>query len=218
MAAVKLLLGVRTTTPNSLCLIELGFPELHCMISKRKIHFINAFTHNASGDEPLSLILELCRDAETPMYQKLHIAQEYVGDPEIESMHNLREKCLQQADSSTRSSTYLRMNPELTISDIYRNPGAYIPDYLRVAYSRFRLSSHRLRVETGRWSRIPRELRTCPCTEGVVQDEEHVLFHCELSSYIRETFGLTQIPMHEFFDTNYRSVCDLLFHVLELFE
>jgi len=38
-----------------------------------------------------------------------------------------------------------------------------IPEFQRVTFSRFRLSAHNLKIETGRWSRIPKERRTCPC-------------------------------------------------------
>ena len=61
----------------------------------------------------------------------------------------------------------------------------YIPDYKRQALTRIRLMSHNLKIELGRWSRIPRELRICVCTENQVQDEEHVLLHCPLSTHIR---------------------------------
>ena len=61
-----------------------------------------------------------------------------------------------------------------------------IPEHLRVALTRIRLGSHRLKVETGRWSRIPVEQRLCTC--GEVQTEQHVLLSCPLSEPIRETF------------------------------
>ena len=42
-----------------------------------------------------------------------------------------------------------------------------------IAIAHLSLSSHYLKVETGRWSRTNYEDRTCVC--GVVQDEAHVL-------------------------------------------
>ena len=47
--------------------------------------------------------------------------------------------------------------------------------------------SHKLAIETGRWSCIPREDRLCPC--GVIQKEEHMICHCPLSDHIRSQFG-----------------------------
>jgi len=61
----------------------------------------------------------------------------------------------------------------------------YIPEIYRISFTRLRLSSHRLRIETGRWSRLPRENRLCPC--GAVQDERHVLENCPLTQQLRDS-------------------------------
>ncbi len=34
-------------------------------------------------------------------------------------------------------------------------------EFKRIVYTRFRLSAHNLKVETGRWARLPREERVC---------------------------------------------------------
>ena len=67
-----------------------------------------------------------------------------------------------------------------------------IPDNLRMAFTRFRTSSHRLRVELGRWNRppTPREQRTCTCNNSDVQDEEHLLV-CPRTAAIRRGADFT---------------------------
>ena len=57
-----------------------------------------------------------------------------------------------------------------------------------------RTSSHRLRVETGRWTRppMPRENRLCACNNDV-QCESHVLFHCPLTAHIRNQYDMIPI-------------------------
>ena len=69
----------------------------------------------------------------------------------------------------------------------------------RVALTRFRCSAHRLGVEVGRWARRPHSTRTCRlCASGAVEDEEHVLLHCNNSSLqlVRNEYSdLFQIPM-----------------------
>ena len=45
------------------------------------------------------------------------------------------------------------MNPKSESPDIYKSKS--IPEYLRITFTRCRLSSHRLKIETRRWSRIP---------------------------------------------------------------
>ena len=83
---------------------------------------------------------------------------------------------------------YVQINPDLEVHTTHTQcvqPDLPIPEHTRVAFSRMRLSSHRLRIETidiiynmmsmietGRWARIPRDQRLCGC--GEVQDEGHV--------------------------------------------
>ena len=77
-----------------------------------------------------------------------------------------------QSSTSSRREAYRLLNPALDASPIYSDD-QFIPEQHRIAFTRLRTGSHKLRIETGRWARLPRELRTCPC--GDVQDEEHVL-------------------------------------------
>jgi hypothetical protein len=43
----------------------------------------------------------------------------------------------------------------------------------------FRIGSHMLRVETGRWSNEAQNTRVCPvCSSGAVEDEKHLIFEC----------------------------------------
>ena len=96
---------------------------------------------------------------------------------------------IEMIKSSTRSKmlTYRMINPSFEIHPIYKS-GLYIEDYLRTAFTRFRTSSHRLKIETGRWSRIPREQRLCQCGEGI-QTEQHILTACTLVDTIKTKYG-----------------------------
>ena len=84
-------------------------------------------------------------------------------------------------DSGRRSSTYKHLNPDLSVHKCYQRSAVYVPDNLRIIFTRIRLSSHRLKIETGRWSQTPRYRRLCPC--GCIQDEEHIL-SCQLNANI----------------------------------
>ena len=77
------------------------------------------------------------------------------------------------------------MNAELEPPGIY-NSRDFVPEQHRQAFTRMRLGSHRLKVETGRWSRIPKERRLCMC--GIVQDEIQVLLNCPLLDNVRGNF------------------------------
>ena len=63
-----------------------------------------------------------------------------------------------------------------------------VPEFQRITYTRLRLMSHRLKVETGRWTRpvTPRERRLCSC--NAIQTEEHVLLECPLTAHMRTPF------------------------------
>ncbi len=65
-------------------------------------------------------------------------------------------------------------------------------EHHRIAFSRLRLESHKLRVKTGRWSRIPRHLRICDkCDSKNDQTEEHVLCHCLWEQPIKKHYKTT---------------------------
>ena len=54
--------------------------------------------------------------------------------------------------------------------------------YLRVNYTKLRLSSHKFLVERARWRKviIPYEQRTCTlCSSGNIEDEYHIVLICE---------------------------------------
>ena len=59
----------------------------------------------------------------------------------------------------------------------------------RKALVRFRISSHQLRIETGRYENIPRNERICHfCTSNKIEDENHFLLDCKAYSQIRDIF------------------------------
>ena len=119
---------------------------------------------------------------------------------------------------STKRETYKNINPTLRSPSIYK--GKFIPEYLRIAFIRFRLSSHRLRIETGRWSRIPRELRLCVCGDDI-QNEEHVLLKCPMTNDIRKLYNISHTSIVSFFsDINIdnSAKASLIYKTLKIFE
>ena len=62
-------------------------------------------------------------------------------------------------------------------------------DKYRIAYARFRCSSHDLLVETGRYTNIPRNERICKnCTMNVIDNEYHLLLTCPKYSALRKEY------------------------------
>lgn len=107
-------------------------------------------------------------------------------------MRELKQN-LQQVASSRRK-TYLEINPSLCAHPIYLEKQK-VPEKDRIAFTRFRVLSHSLAVEVGRWSRrgrgrLPLEERVRVCVETYKRK-------CTLSSIahslnICETFTIFQ--------------------------
>ena len=58
--------------------------------------------------------------------------------------------------------------------------------------TRWRLSSIDIRVETGRYSNIPRNERRCElCSTGEIEDENHVIFRCSAYQAIRAKYSIS---------------------------
>ena len=57
--------------------------------------------------------------------------------------------------------------------------------------SKFRLSSHCLEIEVGRYNRIPREERKCKlCNQNVCESEYHFLLCCPLYNDLRIKYNI----------------------------
>jgi hypothetical protein len=79
--------------------------------------------------------------------------------------------------------SYCFLNPDLSYHPIYL---LSYPEHLRICFSRCHLSAHRLKIETGRWARIVKELHLCTC--GKIQDEYHVVIECPKTDNLREKY------------------------------
>ena len=133
-------------------------------------------------EEPLTIVYKFCEQNNTIAYRNLRKAVEYSCNAEERRHVAMRES------AKTKTVTYRLINPLFSVHDMYTSSDHYVADYRRTEMTRFRVGSHRLKVETGRWSRLPRERRTCSCLAGGVQDEEHVVFVCEYTKDLREKY------------------------------
>ena len=57
----------------------------------------------------------------------------------------------------------------------------------RIAMTKFRVSDHKLGVETGRYENIQYNDRKCNyCKSDAIDNEQHYLFHCPFTNSIRQ--------------------------------
>ena len=87
-------------------------------------------------------------------------------------------------DPQGKLGTYARVNPTMETPQCYSTAlPMFEPD--RILLSRFRTGSHNLRIESGRWSRLPREERMCRCGPHI-QTLDHVVYSCNLLAEHRQ--------------------------------
>ena len=183
IGAVKSVLGVRETTRSDAVLIEAGMPSLKELTRKRTLAFMRKeLLEDRAADTPLIRIYKICEAKRTGGFRFLNnvlnpTMQNNIS--EIEKFKNL---------TTSKVTTYKKLNPELSVHEVYTTRD-YIDERERLIFTRFRLSSHHLKIETGRWARIAAENRECGCGGGL-QDEEHVLFDCRKTEEVRRMFGI----------------------------
>ena len=139
---------------------------------------------------------------------------------ECNPFSNLEIFIIGKASHGTKYKTYKdELNRSLEVHPVYKT-NIFIPDHERTSFSRIRLISHNLKIETGRWSRIPREHRVCQCDDTQLQTEAHVLISCTLTDNIRLRY-----PMLDFRTINsllseashIRPLCTYVYEVLRIY-
>ena len=135
-----------------------------------------------TSDTPLIKIYKLCEAKRTKGFLFLKNIMNQSTQQDISIVDKLRTL------DSSKVRTYKEINPELSVHPVYTSKD-YINERERLSFTRFRLSSHHLKIETGRWARIDVENRVCDCGNGL-QDERHALFLCERTENERIRFNV----------------------------
>ena len=198
MKAIKMLLGVRHSTPNETCLIEAGYPSLEASIRQRQRRFFDRMKEerNDMANDPLMFALQVTKRDNKEMDKYISGVMDG-GDPVDTDISKRKDGIM--SSERTKTVTYRQINPTLSVHPVYTS-NEIVEDDFRTAFTRLRLSSHRLRIETGRWTRTPQEERLCQCG-GAIQTEQHVLCECPLVHHIREAYNNTNIDFTEFMES-----------------
>ena len=84
---------------------------------------------------------------------------------------------------NTKLRTYCKFKKTYTFENYL---GVSVDKKIISQYSKLRLSSHRLNIEVGRYTRTPVNLRTCNvCSSSDIEDEFHLMCVCSKYSDIR---------------------------------
>ena len=180
ISAVKSLLGVRETTRSDTVLLEAGMPSLKQLVKKRTSAFLKKeLRADRTTETPLMKIFRICEAKRTGGFRFLS----NILNPAAQS-RSVAQDFEQQA--SSKAVTYRSINPTLSVHEAYTTSD-YIDERQRIVFTKFRLSSHHLKIETGRWARLAVEDRVCGCGTAI-QDEPHVLLRCIKTKEVRRKF------------------------------
>ena len=210
-SAIKVLLGVRFSTPTQLCVIEGGFQPLIGLVRSRQQKFFKKMAsrpqlHNDPFVHAMTIVKELHKSMQK------HIESIIEGGNFVKNeLQKVKEKVSKA--TGTKFKTYLELNPGFIVHKLYGKDSPTIPDYLRINFSRYRLSSHRLRVEMGRWSKTPRNERVCSCGLGI-QNEQHIFICPRVKDLFSALPDVCNSPQDLFTDTSIDKL-SVLYQVLK---
>ena len=219
MMICKQILGVQKQTTNIGVLLELGRVPLRIWAAKFSVKnwerirlgigneiLIEAYkTGVVSWDSSIRTLLE-CNG----------MLNFYVDDP-ISEFPFIFKRIYQRLHDNFLESSFgtIRENScKLRTYSLFKTePG--LEKYLieiknlsvRQQVSKFRLSNHRLAIETGRHNRTVLEERFCTFCPGKIEDEAHFLFDCSMLRYLRDRLIKPQISGirgFQFFPNNFK--------------
>lgn len=212
--AIRIILGVRTSANNEIIHFESNIPSLHPYIKSRQWNFWNVFKQDIMHYEnSISKLVNLAITSNikyVKYYEQLlnnhstknNCMKHYMDKFWTETSESVIRKS--QNNPGAKLSDYLLVNPQLEKSDI---PKMFERD--RQIISKYKTGCHRLKIETGRWHRIPRHERYCDCGM-VVQNLQHVILHCPLLNNDRH-FSVNNLS--EFFNLNTNDIVSFLLKV-----
>ena len=172
---LKRILNVNKGTCNDIIFFELKRPNIVSKIMDRQYVFFQKLFSLSEDDTVILKLISLCKQSSIlDYYFNLQ------GNNCSIFLTALEHKI--QLDNSSMISYYRNLiKPEK--SCIYQ---AFVNDYYRRIITRWRLSNHQLKIETGRYARpyVPREARRCVFC-NLLEDEDHVIFVCPIYQPIR---------------------------------
>lgn len=215
--ACKQILGVHKCTSNLGTRLELGRVPLTLSIMKNTLNYFVKLGKEKEGsllNHALMSEKELYDQGLEGWYSTVFTIGENVSqtlpvcrDSTNTIMNNLFEKHDQQCmESMTHSRTEGQGNKLRTYRLFKRDMGceSYIVDVnltwiKKRIIARFRLSDHKLKIETGRHCRprVPPEQRTCSHCTNCVEDELHFIVRCPLYRDLRQKYIITSESMSD---------------------
>ena len=172
---IKATLDVRPSTLNNTVLIESGLLPIKAIIFARQWQFFNRFMDGLQGGTRNEIMNVLSNQPSPYLNHYFNLRSSYQSKEEIYSYFKLdNEEMIRRNanDGRYKFQIYMDINPRLLPSPYMNNLNTAVK-YI----TRFRLGSHLLPIETGRWSRTLRSERLCRAC-SVLGDERHYVYNC----------------------------------------
>jgi hypothetical protein len=177
---IRSALKVRTNTPVLLLYIESGMLPIRALIEARQFKFFDRFKTSLQENGDRSIVFKKLMDDPSKYLQHyITLQTKYNNHREIyksyinEVISKIREHA-SKTSGGTKYKTYLKINPQLDKSPFINCMHPLSSDIVR-----FRLGSHDLPIEKGRWSRIEQKDRLCSAC-NMIGDEAHIIYNCSL--------------------------------------
>ena len=168
--------NVRTNTPILNLFIESGFIPIRALIIARQLNWFTRYKEGLIGNTPrVQLFGRLMNEPTNYIKHYIDICERYSSVKEVysEAAEGVKSRVREFAENGRyKYRIYTEMNPDLQKSPFINNPNPISGDVIR-----FRVGSHLLPIETGRWTRTLRENRLCTAC-GVLGDERHAIYQC----------------------------------------
>ena len=172
-------MGVRANCPTLPMLIESGCLPLRCLINMRQFNFFRRFKDSLQPNSCRQAVFnDLLTNSTDFLQHYVDLDTSYENSDSIEKYHmelvrNKIKAFANDKDKHYKFWIYLENNPELIMSPFLNRI-----DSVSKSITKFRLGSHNLPIETGRWCRRKREDRLCTSCY-LLGDENHAVFSCQ---------------------------------------
>ena len=206
-SAVKSFLGVRVSTPNDLCYVELGMPSLESHVKQAQAKFFQKMLSDRRGltHDPFWHVWKLCQSENTPAYRYIMELVENDRDFITDEQQSLATRV--RESTKTKSVAYRDiMNPMLSVHPAYA--GA-VPEYERIAFFRFRLFSDNMIAERARWTS---QDIVCECGDAPAF-ERHLLVDCKNKESMRKDADLDFSSIPRLWESEARKIVDFIYEL-----
>lgn len=182
LKALKSCLGIKSGTSTDLIFIEIDKPDIISIIKDRQYNFKKKIEDSKKEESLMKEIWDLCQIQETP-----NLCEYYRNISDNNSIQSINDRKRRiETSEQTMSMRYRSIIGFSYPSTLYNS---CLDDEKRKIITRWRLSSHKLHIETGRYTnpKTVKENRTCRVCDNI-EDEHHAIFKCKANRIIRDRF------------------------------